>query len=192
LDAHPNLTIKGFPFIVAAGEVIGKKQTQADVAEHTEAIVKMVNQQPIASKKAFEKIKKKDTYLLSDKALQVRWGFLKESEKLLQEHQALMKASLEHLRAVKEQKKAHLSPLVEENTYVDKLKKRLALDIPADALAPLFAENLSSSHQIDGWFEREYKDVFNDHYLSAYHTGLDLLDQSYIRGGQPEYIRLYI
>jgi len=191
-DVHPNLTMKNFPFVVAGGEAIGRKASPKDAIEHAETIARIVTHQPLASKKSFDKIKKRDTFEMSGKDLQVRWGFLKESEKLFQERQMAMKASLDHLRAVKEQKKAQLYPLVEENAFVDKLKKRLALDIPEQALPDLFSESLGHSHQIDGWFEREYKDVFNDHYLSSYHMGIDLLDQSFIYGGRPEYIRLYI
>jgi NADH dehydrogenase FAD-containing subunit len=192
LDTHPHFVLKNHPSILASGDAIGIKSTERDIEDHAQAIDAIVNQQEIRLKKEFQKIKKKDIIFLDGKALHARWGFVKKSEKTFQDYQVLLKKQLEDLRAVKEQKQARVYPAIEENTFVDKLKKRLVLDLSEQEMKNLFSESMKNSYSIAGWFEREYKDVFNDHYLSSYHTGLDLIDQSLIQGGKPQYLRLYV
>lgn len=192
LDCHPNFVLKNHPAILASGEIIGIKSTEQDIEDHAQAIEAIVSQKEIPAKKEFNKIKKREIIFVDGKALQTQWGFVRQSEKLFNDHQNLIKQQLEFLRAVKEQKHTHMYPVVEENTYVEKLKKRLTLDISEDEMNSLFSETLHTSYSIAGWYEREYKDVFNDHYLSSFHTGLDLMDQSYLQGGTPQYLRLYV
>ncbi len=192
VDSHPHFVVKNHPNILASGDVIGLKSTERDIEDHANAIEHIVNHQEIATKKVFNKIKKKDVLFFDGKALQTQWGFVKQSEKLYLDHQNALKKQLEYLRAVKEQKHTQTYPVVEENTFVEKLKRRLTLDLNEEEMNALFSQSLQNSYSIAGWYEREYKDVFNDHYLSSFHTGLDLMDQSYLQGGKPQYLRLYV
>jgi NADH dehydrogenase FAD-containing subunit len=194
LDAHNNLTLKTLPNVVASGAAAGRRASKAEIATHGLALEKIAAGQSLESKKAkpIKKIGKITTMYTDKKALQVNWGLLSEKEKPFVEFQATLNLQLDHLRGIKEQKLAQLLPQVEENIFVEKFKKRLLLDMTVEQLEVIFSEKLGDRFSIDFWCEREYRDVFNDHYLSSYHTGLDILDQAYARGGVPKYLRLYV
>ncbi len=192
LDCLPHYVLKNHPAILASGDVIGVKPNSMTVEDHAQAVEHVVNHLEINSKKEFHKIKKKDVLYFDGKALQSQWGFVSQSERLYNDHQSQLKKQLELLRAVKEQKHAQIYPAIEENSFVDKLKKRLRLDLEEAEMNSLFSETTQISYSIAGWYECEYKDVFNDHYLSSFHTTLDLMDRSYMQGGQPQYLRLYV
>lgn len=192
LDCLPHYVLKNHPTILASGDVIGVKPNSMTIEDHAQAVEHVVNHLEINSKKEFHKIKKKDVLYFDGKALQSQWGFVQQSERLYNDHQAQLKKQLEQLRAVKEQKHAQIYPAIEENSYVDKLKKRLRLDLEETEMNSLFSESSNNNYSIAGWYECEYKDVFNDHYLSSFHSTLDLIDRSYMQNGKPQYLRLYV
>jgi NADH dehydrogenase FAD-containing subunit len=194
LDGHNNLTLKTLPNVVASGAAAGRRSSPQDIATHVQTLEKIAAGQTLESGKSkpIKKARKITTLNTATKTLQVRWGFLTEKEKPYIEFQNILNIQLDHLRGIKEQRLAQLTPQVEENVFVEKFKKRLLLDMTHQQLEIIFSEKLGERFSIDFWCEREYRDVFNDHYLSSFHTGLDILDQSYVRGGKPKYLRLYV
>lgn len=136
--------------------------------------------------------KKVDAFASEGELLTVQWGVLRKSQKQLSENFQLMKASLEHLRAVKEQKRTQLDPNFEDAGLIENLKRRLQLDLSTETIAELFSEFIGSGCQVNSWLEKEYKDVFNDHFQSSYYSCLDLLEKSFLKQAQPQYLRLHV
>lgn len=136
--------------------------------------------------------KKMDAFASADELLTVQWGVLRKSQKQFSENIQLMKATLEHLRAVKEQKRTQLDPNFEDSGLIENLKRRLQLDIEHDKIEELFSESIGAGCQVNTWLEKEYKDVFNDHFQSAYYACLDLLEKSYLKQAVPQYLRLQV
>ncbi len=192
LDAHPHFVLKNHPDILASGEAIGQTTTERDVDDHATAIAALFNNESVQVKRDIPKINKKEVIYIDGKAVQTRWGFVTQSEKTYLDHQSALKKNLADLRAVKEQKQARVYTVIEDNYFVEALKKRLSLDLSEQEMHQIFAETLNTTFSVSGWFEKEYKDVFNDHYLSSYHSCLDLIDECYLRNGTPQYLRLYV
>lgn len=136
--------------------------------------------------------KKKDSFASGDELLTVQWGMLRKSQKQLSENIQLMKASLEHLRAVKEQKRTQLDPTFEDSGLIENLKRRLLLDVDQSTIDELFSESIGLGCQVNTWLEKEYKDIFNDHFQSSYYACLDLFDKSYLKQARPQYLRLQV
>lgn len=192
MDTHNNYSLKQLPFVVASGLVAGERPDPKVVHGHVDILEKIVTSQSIEVKAKKAKPRKINLLHTNGKTVQMRWGFLSVKEKPYADAQQLLSLELDHLRGTKEQKLTQLAPQVEENIYVDKFKQRLLLDLTQEQLDRIFAEQLTEAQAVTYWCEKEYKDVFNDHYLSSYYTGLDILDQSYSKGGKPKYLRLYV
>lgn len=189
VETHAHFIVKNMPQAMAAPGVSRDRWLDAvSMAENLNAVLSG----KIPQKKIYSSVFKKSEYMLPNHQLMTtRFGFPHLSDKKWQERHAVLRDRVDELRGVREQKVAQMQPLVEDSGFIDLLKKRLEFDIEPEALQSIFLESLNKACQFDGWFEKEYRDVFNDHYLSSYHTGLDMMDMGYTAAGDPQFLRLY-
>ena len=189
IETHGNFLVKGFPQVIAfPGISRDRWMDSVSMGENLNAMLWSKAPQ----KKIYSSVFKKNQYMLpSQRMVTTRWGVTVVSDKKWQERNIILRDRVDELRGIREQKVAQLHPQVEDSGFVELLKKRLEFDIDPATLQSIFEENLKKSCSFDSWFEKEYRDVFNDHYLSSYHTGLDMMDMGYTAAGEPQFLRLY-
>lgn len=189
VEIHPHFVVKNFPQALASPGISRDRWTDSvAMAENLNAMISGKEPQ----RKVYSSVFKKGEYMLPDQQmLTSRLGLPHLSQKKWQERNIILRDRADELRGVREQKMAHLQPLIEDSGFVDLLKQRLEFDIDKEILKSIFLENLNTACRFDGWLEKEYRDVFNDHYLSGYHTGLDMMDMGYSAAGEPQFLRLY-
>lgn len=193
LETHKTGVLLSVPNISAEGGVTGVPADESRSHAYASSLFARVTG---SDKKEAVEIPKatklKESFATDGELLTVQWGVLRKSQQKLSEDIAAMKSSLEHLRAVKEQKRTQLDPSFEDSGLIDNLKRRLLLDIEQPEIDRLFSESIGQGCQVNSWLEKEYKDVFNDHYQSSYYTCLDLLEKSYLKQARPQYLRLHV
>jgi NADH dehydrogenase FAD-containing subunit len=193
LETHKTGVLLSVPNVSADGWVVGASDDVDRAKAYCSSLFARAFPDAKTTPLPMPKPNKKQTSFSTSKELwTVRWGILRKSEKLQAEKIQLMKASLEHLRAVKEQRRIQLDPSMEDAVLVENLKKRLALDIDANTISQLFSEFIGEGCQVNAWIEKEYKDVFNDHYQSSYYATIDALEKSFLKQSTPEYLRLHV
>lgn len=193
LETHKSGVLLSVPSISAEGAVTGVPTDEARSHAYAGSLFARVTGSD--DKEALEipkAAKLKESLATGGELLTVQWGLLRKSQAKLNENMAAMKSSLEHLRAVKEQKRTQLDPSLEDSGLIENLKRRLLLDIEKSEIDRLFSESIGQGCQVNSWLEKEYKDVFNDHYQSSYYTCLDLLEKSYLKQARPQYLRLHV
>lgn len=193
LEAHKTGVLLSAPQISAYGMLVGHMNDVASAKIYAEALylratgsdLDKVPEQPKTPKKL-------DVYFAENELLTVNWGVLRKSQKQLAEQVQSMKQTLEHLRAVKEQKRVHFDPHVEDTELIESLKRRLLLDVSEAEVQNLFLDSIGDGCTVNTWLEKEYKDVFNDHFQSSYYSCVDLLEKSFLKQARPQYLRLHI
>ncbi len=193
LETHKTGVLLSVPSISAEGWLTGTDSDEASSYAYAHSLFARVTGDTKREAVDIPKVAKlKDSFATEGEMLTVQWGLLRKSQHKLGEDIAAMKASLEHLRAIKEQKRAQLDPTFEDTGLIDNLKRRLLLDIEQPEIDRLFSEFIGEGCQVNSWLEKEYKDVFNDHYQSSYYTCLDILEKSYLKQARPQYLRLHV
>lgn len=178
--------------VLIGGEITGTQNVLADAESVSQNILALAQSQRPSQVKSTVAEGYEFYDLPDESCLTIKWGFAKADEALWVERQKTLKGDIVDVRAEKDQEQAELAPTMENTEFINNLTDRLALDIEDSVLEVLFTESLDDQPVVNHWCEREYRDVYNDHFLSGYHTGLDIFDEGYSKGGFPKYLRLYV
>ncbi|MCB9073609.1 MAG: FAD-dependent oxidoreductase [Bdellovibrionaceae bacterium] len=191
LETHKTGVLLSAPQVSADGWLIGAEESLVRSKVYGQSLMMRIHPRDQEEVVIMPEVRSRQDWFLARQSLwSVQWGVLRKSEKALHEQLQQMKEELEHLRAIKEQKHIQLDPLLEDQGLFENLKRRLKLDLNEELIEELFLDSIMGGCRVNAWVEKEYKDVFNDHYQSGYYTIVDLLEKAYLQHARPEYLRL--
>lgn len=117
---------------------------------------------------------------------------IKEQPQLWLDRWEQFKREVFELKGVSQKPFGQYRSFSEKERFVNRLKERLSFDLETSQLNELFSPALAEAKPVSGWVDKEYRDTFNDHFLSSKYMTLDLMGEVSIAGATPSFLRLFV